>query len=204
MRKLSLLICCLTLASCKKSEEPETTSLSDRPDDVLLEPETLGKLVTQKSTLERDLGKLISSADFPESEQMRDAMQRLSESYLRYQKLKAEHPALTAMNQRAEDLRQQSETLRDYPEQMKAFQAQIASVNGQLADLYQNTPEIKAAEEEIAAAEKNLITVRRDLAEKMPEAKHLAEALADIDGRLRAHFDRERERSAAAMKAAEQ
>ncbi len=171
-----------TMISCKniKEEEPDSTSSA-----------TQGKkahpaidLVRRKVGLEKQLESIIAKADLSGQTQIKEAEAKAREAGQHFLAVQNQHPQLQKLLKKAARLRGRYSPTNSA--QNAKTTTMMLEINTEISKISSTLPELQAARNAQAQARKAIHNTRRQLADKIPQAKAILEELSEIDTKLAA------------------
>ena len=171
-----------TLISCNDSKEEET----DNSDSVTTEKPKHPSidLMHRKVDLDKQLETIIAKADLSGQTELKEAKAKAREADLNFMTVRNQHPKLQKLLKKASSWNG-LQSFNNKAQNAKAA-AMMNQINAEITKISATLPEIQAAKAAQEQARKGIHTTRRQLADKIPEAKAILEELNEITTKLAA------------------
>jgi len=171
-----------TMISCKdiKVEEPDSSSSATQAKKA----HPAIELVRRKVGLEKQLESIIAKADLSGQTQIKEAEAKAREADQHFLAVQNQHPQLQKLLKKAARLRGRYSPTNSA--QNAKTTAMMQEINTEIFKISSTLPELQAARNAQAQARKAIHNTRRQLADKIPQAKVILEKLSEIDTKLAA------------------
>ena len=171
-----------TMISCKNIKEEEPDSSSSATQGKKAHPAI--DLVRRKVGLEKQLESIIAKADLSGQTQIKEAEAKAREADQHFLAVQNQHPQLQKLLKKAARLRGRYSPTNSA--QNAKTTAMMQEINTEIFKISSTLPELQAARNAQAQARKAIHNTRRQLADKIPQAKAILEELSEIDTKLAA------------------
>ena len=171
-----------TMISCKNIKEEEPDSSSSATQGKKAHPAI--DLVRRKVGLEKQLESIIAKADLSGQTQIKEAEAKAREADQHFLAVQNQHPQLQKLLKKAARLRGRYSPTNSA--QNAKTTAMMQEINTEISKISSTLPELQAARNAQAQARKAIHNTRRQLADKIPQAKVIIEELSEIDTKLAA------------------
>lgn len=171
-----------TAISCKDTKEKEPDSSSSAAQEKKAHPAI--DLVRRKVGLEKQLESIIAKADLSGQTQMKEAEAEARRADQHFLTVQRQHPKLRKLFKKATQLSGRYSPTGSA--QNAKMAAMIQEINTEIYKISSTLPELQAARNAQAQARKAIHNTRRQLADKIPQAKVILEELSEIDTKLAA------------------
>jgi chromosome segregation ATPase len=171
-----------TMISCKDIKEEEPDSSSSATQGKKAHPAI--DLVRRKVGLEKQLESIIAKADLSGQTQIKEAEAKAREADQHFLAVQNQHPQLQKLLKKAARLRGRYSPTNSA--QNAKTTAMMQEINTEIFKISSTLPELQAARNAQAQARKAIHNTRRQLADKIPQAKAILEELSEIDTKLAA------------------
>ena len=171
-----------TMISCKDIKEEEPDSSSSATQAKKAHPAI--ELVRRKVGLEKQLESIIAKADLSGQTQIKEAEAKAREADQHFLAVQNQHPQLQKLLKKAARLRGRYSPTNSA--QNAKTTAMMQEINTEIFKISSTLPELQAARNAQAQARKAIHKTRRQLADKIPQAKAILEELSEIDTKLAA------------------
>lgn len=171
-----------TMISCKDIKEEEPDSSSSATQGKKAHPAI--DLVRRKVGLEKQLESIIAKADLSGQTQIKEAEAKAREADQHFLAVQNQHPQLQKLLKKAARLRGRYSPTNSA--QNAKTTAMMQEINTEISKISSTLPELQAARKAQAQARKAIHNTRRQLADKIPQAKVILEELSEIDTKLAA------------------
>lgn len=171
-----------TMISCKDIKEEELGSPSSATQAKKAHPAI--DLVRRKVGLEKQLESIIAKADLSGQTQIKEAEAKAREADQHFLAVQNQHPQLQKLLKKAARLRGRYSPTNST--QNAKTTAMMQEINTEIFKISSTLPELQAARNAQAQARKAIHNTRRQLADKIPQAKVILEELSEIDTKLAA------------------
>lgn len=171
-----------TMISCKDIKEEEPDSPSSATQAKKSHPAI--DLVRRKVGLEKQLESIIAKADLSGQTQIKEAKAKAREADQHFLAVQNQHPQLQKLLKKAARLRGRYSPTNSA--QNAKTTAMMQEINTEISKISSTLPELQAARNAQAQARKAIHNTRRQLADKIPQAKVIMEELSEIDTKLAA------------------
>lgn len=171
-----------TVISCKDTKEEGPGPSSSATQEKKAHPAI--DLVRRKVGLEKQLESIIAKADLSGQTQIKEAEAKAREADQHFLTVRSQHPKLQKLLKKAARLRGRYSPTNST--QNAKTTAMMQEINTEIFKISSTLPELQAARNAQAQARKAIHNTRRQLADKIPQAKVILEELSEIDTKLAA------------------
>ena len=171
-----------TTISCKDTKEEEPDSSSSTTQGKKAHPAI--DLVRRKVGLEKQLESIIAEADLSGQTQVKEAEAEAREADQHFLAVQSQHPKLQKLLKKSARLRGLYSPTNSA--QNAKTTTMMLEINTEISKISSTLPELQAARNAQAQARKAIHNTRRQLADKIPQAKAILEELSEIDTKLAA------------------
>lgn len=169
-----------SIISCKDIKEKEPDSSNSATQEKKAHPAI--DLVKRKVGLEKQLESIIAKADLSGQTKIKEAEAKAREADQHFLAVQSQHPKLQKLLKKAGRLRGRYSPTNSA--QNGKTTAMMQEINTEISKISSTLPELQAARNAQAQARKAIHKTRRQLADKIPQAKAILEELSEIDTKL--------------------